>query len=304
MSHPIELDIRILQSPYSNLDLESACLFTGVPVRNKRGEHVIPRWMRRQYELDRGSVEMGDMNLLASVMQFRAPAEGQANQLFGRLEQRVKSGQATREEMHLWCKKLSVGMIWNHYRLSCNSQHPGAPRLFDSRRLRIALMDFHAEFALLTRGTYVRSGSTLILPTTVDRFFLVHCFGAVTDTSFSTTHDAIWPFGFVAVSHGGRLCASAFHDSDRALESGRLLNEWTSAGLHNCKDNARIRAGLAVVFAEEIVAPLMIAVGQTPTDEVLHYIAFQMGIVIESGGFRRRRPLDPIPAPDGIFRSF
>jgi len=123
--------------------------------------------MRRQYELDRAKVEMGHPNRLASVMQFRAPAAAPANQLFGRLEHWVKSGQATRDELHLWSKKLSVGMIWNHHRLSCNSRHPGAPRPFDDRRLRIALMDFHAEFAEFAefaRGAYIRSGSTLILP--------------------------------------------------------------------------------------------------------------------------------------------
>lgn len=291
----------VLEQQYRDLDLRSSCLFTGVKIDKSRGEHVIPEWMQKDYALRRHHVEMGEASRLAMIMQFRAPAEEKANNLFGQIENRVKLNQATRDELHLWSKKLAVGILWNHHRLAQNSHHPHAPRQFDDRLLRFALMDFHREFAEFRAGSYVRSGSTLIVPTNLAGFLLVDCFGATVDTGFSATHDAIWPYAFVAVSHGGQLFVSTLYDSDRALESGRLLREWNSSGLRECTDGARIRAGFAVIFAQEIVWPLVNRGGQISGDHVIRYVAFQLGIIIERHGddigYRRRLPSDAPPPP-------
>jgi hypothetical protein len=292
----------ILDSEYKDLDLQSCCLFTGAPLTKNRGEHVIPDWMQKEYALRGQHIQTGGPDALASIMQFRAPADEHANNFFGQVEDRIKRRRATKDELHLWSKKISVGMVWNHHRLSQNLQHPRAPNQFDDRRLRIALMDFHKEFSEFRAGGYVRSGSTLVLPTKVDSFWMTHAFGATVNSKHSETHDAISPFALVAVHHGSQLYVSALYDPERTLEHGRLPREWIAAGLHESTDNACIRAALAIIFSEEIVSPLMIGAGQVPNDDVYRYIAFQMGIVIErspagGGHYRRRNSFDPPPPP-------
>lgn len=280
------------------------CLFTGVTVLKRNGEHVIPDWMQRQYALSARNVEMGETERVARIMEFRAPADPVANGLFGRIEEKVKLGSATADELHLWSKKISVGMIWNHYRLAMNINHPRAPDAFDSRHLSIILMDFHEEFAQFKVNSYKRSGSTLILPTKIEGCWFVHTFGANVDTGYSETHDAIAPFGFLAASHHGKLVVSALYDSEHKLESGRLMKEWVSSGLHECMDDARIRAGLAVIFAEEVVAPSFRKMtNRDAPQELLQNVAYQMGIIIEPPGPNYRRRVASDSAPSWIVTS-
>lgn len=289
-----------LPTTYRDLDLSSCCLFTGTTLPKHKGEHVIPRWLQREYDLSHRGIEMGMTSRLASVMQFRAPADPEANRLFGQVEEKIKLGSATMDEIHLWSKKLSVGMIWNHYRLAMNASHPHAPTMFDPRLLRIVLMDFHREFAQYKAGDYRRTGSTLVLPSKIKGFWLAHAFGAVVDPRYSETHDAIAPFSLMGLNRDGKLVVSALYDTDRTMESGRLIKEWESTGLHACTDDLRIRAGLAAVFFEEVVGTAFseLYAREAPI-ELLHLVGYQLGIVIEPHngtlGYRKRTTADKIP---------
>jgi hypothetical protein len=101
--------------------VDNRCLFTGVSIDSKkRGEHVIPRWMVRDYSLRGVSVELGSKGASAKVAQFTAPAVDEENSEFGKLEDRIKRDQAavSDDEMHLWLMKLMSGMLWNHCRLA------------------------------------------------------------------------------------------------------------------------------------------------------------------------------------------
>jgi len=284
---------------YKTLDLNSACLFTGAPQRNTNGEHVIPDWMQRLYKLRQRSVEMGEYPRMARVMQFRAPAAQEPNNFFGTVEQRIRQHQASVDELHLWSKKIAVGMIWNHHRMAQNARHPNAPEELDERLLRFALKDFHNEFKQFREGTYQRTGPTLVLPTKISGCWLSNAFGAVVDTGHSETHDAMCLFSFLAVSHDGELIVSAFYNAELSFETGRLRDEWASSGLDKCTDDLRIRAGLAVVFAESISTPFE----RKPQydDQLLDLIAFQLGIILirtpEGKHYRRRTLEDQPPTP-------
>jgi len=284
---------------YKTLDLSTACLFTGAPQSKTNGEHVIPEWMQRLYQLQQQPVEMGESPRMAKVMQFRAPAAQEPNNFFGTVEQRIRQHQANVDELHLWSKKISVGMTWNHHRMAQNARHPNAPEEFDERLLRFVLMDFHNEFRQFREGTYQRSGPTLVLPTKISGCWLAHSFGAVVDTGHSDTHDSMCPFAFLAVSHNGQLIVSALYNAELSSETGRLRGEWTSSGLDECTDDLRIRAGLAVLFAESISTPFA---RQPEYDNQLNdLIAFQLGVVFihsaEGQHYRRRTPQDLPPAP-------
>ena len=287
-----------LDAYYKTLDLSTACLFTGAPQKKTNGEHVIPDWMQRLYELKQRPVEMGEFQRMAKVMQFRAPAAQEPNNFFGAVEQRISQHQASVDELHLWSKKISVGMMWNHHRMAQNARHPNAPEALDERLLRFALMDFHDEFKQFREGTYQRTGPTLVLPTKIKGCWLAHAFGAVVDTGHSDTHDAMSPFSFLAVSHDGTLIVSALYNVEMSFETGRLRDEWVSSGLDECTEDLRIRAGLAVVFAESISTP--IARQPEYDDQLLALIAFQLGVIIQSAdgpNYRRRMPEDLPPAP-------
>lgn len=284
---------------YKTLDLSTACLFTGAPQSKTNGEHVIPDWMQRLYQLQQRPVEMGESPRMAKVMLFRAPAAQEPNNFFGMVEQRIKKHQATADELHLWSKKISVGMSWNHHQMSRNNRHPNAPEALDERQLRFALMDFHNEFKQFRAGTYKRTGPTLVLPTKISGFWLAHAFGAVVDTGHSDTHDAMCPFAFLAVSHGGKLIVSALYNAEMSFETGRLNGEWFTSGLNECTDDLRIRAGLAVVFAESISTPFV----RQPeyNNQLLDLIAFQLGVIFTNSAdgqyYRRRTPGDLPPSP-------
>lgn len=262
-------------------DFADRCLFTGVPVRKRKGEHVIPRWLISDYGMQDRKFEMGGPRHLAAMREFRAPAVVDANNKFGALENRVKLGQATRDELHLWQKKISVGMVLNHWRLSRNTHHPSAPYPPELRHLPFALKDFQSEFIVFTEGKYIRTGSTLVLPTKIPAGWMAHAFGA-TVVNYSDTHDAILPFGLVAISHRSELIISALHDSERGFESHRLDREWELTGLHECQSPLKVQSALAVCFSEFIVESIGDQLGEEqPLEPMLHLISYQFGIEID-----------------------
>lgn len=261
-------------------DFDTRCIFTGVPVKKKRGEHVIPRWLIADNNLHDRNFEMGESHCLAAMKVFRAPAEPNANGEFGKLENRVKLGKATRDELHLWQKKISVGMALNHWHLSQNDRHPSAPHPIDPRYLVFALKDFQEEFKKLIDGHYTRTGSTLILPTEIPAGWMAHAFGA-TVQGLSETHDGLLPYGLVAVSHGAKLIVSALHDPEQVFESDRLVHAWESKDLHKDRSPLRIQAALAVTYAEYMVSAMTQEFGEKPELEpVLQMLAYQLGIKV------------------------
>ena len=169
------------KATFEREDFDEMCLFTGAKVeRTKQGEHVIPRWLIKEYELNRQRIEMGWPGSLADIKQFRARADPTANGTFGDLESRVKQGETSLDHLHLWQKKISVGMMLCHWRMAQNKHHLKAPGDFDTRHLVFALEDFRSDFKKYSNSQSIpRNGSTLILPTSVPGGWLAHLFGVM-----------------------------------------------------------------------------------------------------------------------------
>lgn len=263
-------------------DFNDRCLFTGVPITGKKkGEHVIPRWLIEDYGLQGQRIEMGDAARQAAMKEFRSPADRDANGAFGKLEEKIKLGRASIDELHLWQKKISAGMVLNHWRMARNVRHPGAPLQFDARYLAFALQDFRMEFAEHLSGPYARTGSTLCLPTCIPSGWIAHAFGA-TVKEHDAGHDAILPFGMVAISHRGQLIVSVLFDPERTFESHRLKQEWAAAKLDVSQSPLPVQTALAVGFTEYIAAASEETFGEPqPFDRLLEMVAYQLGIEID-----------------------
>jgi hypothetical protein len=274
----------IRKAAFERNDFDEMCLFTGVPVgRTKQGEHVIPRWLIVDYELNHKRIEMGWPGSLAGIKEFRARADPTANGTFGELENRVKLGELSPDNLHLWQKKISVGMMLCHWRMAQNAHHPQAPGDFDTRHLVITLKDFRSDFQKFSDGQAVpRNGTTLILPTSVPGGWLAHVFGSAIFSG--ETHDALMPFGMLAVTHQNKLIVSVFHDPEREFESSRLVEKWHALQLDKCTNAPKVVAALAVTYSEylfKVRTETMGTVGEE-FDTLLKGIGYQLGLDIDT----------------------
>lgn len=263
-------------------DFDEMCLFTGSPVKKtKQGEHVIPRWLIDDYELNRRRIELGWPGSLADIKQFRTRADPTANGVFGKLESRVKLGQASLDHLHLWQKKISAGMVLCHWRMAQNKRHPQAPGDFDPRHLVGVLDDFRTDFKQFSeRQPVPRNGSTLVLPTSVPGGWIAHVFGS---TIYSgEVHDALMPFGMVAVTHRDKLIISAFYDQERGFENSRLVQEWKALELDVCSSAPRVAAALAVTFSEYLfdARAEKFGIEREGLDSMIKGIGYQLGLDI------------------------
>ncbi|WP_341644896.1 hypothetical protein [Thauera sp. SDU_THAU2] len=275
-------------------DFDEMCLFTGVPVkRTSKGEHAIPRWLIDDYELNRKRIEMGWPGSLAGIKEFRPRADPTANGTFGDLENRVKQGETSLDLLHLWQKKISVGMSLCHWRMAQNAHHPLAPVDFDRRHLVFALEDFRKDFKKLSdRQPVPRGGSTLVLPTSVPGGWLAHLFGA---TIYSgAAHDVLMPFGLVAVTHQDKLIVSVFYDPERKFENSRLVQDWKTLKLNECSNAPRIAAALAVVYSEFLFVARTddLDTERERFNTMLKGIGYQLGLEIDPNTqqYQLRRP--------------
>jgi hypothetical protein len=263
-------------------DFDKMCLFTGAPVkRTRQGEHVIPRWLIDDYELNRQRIEMGWPGSLADIKQFRTRADPTANGRFSDLESRVKRGEAPLDHLHLWQKKISVGMTLCHWRMAKMKHHPQAPGDFDTRHMVFALEDFRSDFKKYSdRQPVPRYGSTLVLPTSIPGGWLAHLFGSM--IASGEVHDALMPFGMVAVTHQNKLIVSVFYDPEREFESSRLEKEWKALKLDGCSNAPRVAAALAVTYSEFLFKARAENLGTEGEgfDAMLKGIGYQLGLDI------------------------
>lgn len=283
---------EITRAAFERDDFDKMCLFTGQPVElTRRGEHVLPRWLIDDYELNHRRIEIGWPGSPAAIKEFRSRADPEANGTFGVLEDLVKRGQASVDQLHLWQKKISTGMTLCHWRLAQNARHPHAPTDFDTRFLVCALDDFRADFKKFANKHPVpRSGSTLVLPTRVPDGWLAHLFGC--DIHRGETLDALMPFAMVAVTHQSHLIVSVLYDSGREFETSRLAKEWNALKLDQSESACTVAAALAVAFSEFLFQARRATFGTESEafDALLKRIGYQIGLDIdpETRGFRPR----------------
>jgi hypothetical protein len=261
-------------------DVQRRCLFTGVDVPGaKRGEHVIPRWLIKDYALQEGGVQLGQPEALARILDFTAPADVVANQAFGVLEHRIKENQAgvSDDELYLWLLKLSSGMLWNHRRLAENAQHPRAPAQFDVRLEGIVSNEFQDAYAKWMNGSFSRKGSLARLPTAVDRLMILHIFGVTIVDFENETHEGIFPYVLAAVARPGhQLLVASFFDTGRKWEEDVVYSTWANNEVATTTEGLFVRAALATAFYTMELRPLVSSKEQEK--KLMDSIAYAAGV--------------------------
>ena len=290
----------LTNSQFSSDNFQDKCLFTGVPVAKSNGEHVIPKWMMKQYSLFARNFQVAGLTSDAHIKEFRAPAEAKANNDFGKVEQRIKDGSATLDELHLWHHKISVGMMLNHWRLAQNERHPKAPRDFDSRSLALSLISFRAAFKAYQTSLYARNGSTVSLDTALPGGWIVHLFGCVAK-HHSENYDALLPYGLLITSHNKKIHISCFEDAFRF--DNLFPPVWQQNGFQANTSLLHVSAIVAKVYSE-CLARLIVdqGMGIAPV-ELRESIAYELGVKFDDKGekYRGRLSTDVPPAPVYFF---
>lgn len=154
-----------------------SCLFCGVELDddNRTDEHVFPRWLQRRYGL--ANLELVLLNGSAvRYSRLLVPACRQCNNTHAsQLEQRVKDGTATPQDIWIWLLKIELGILyyetgtpWSRDRRTAEALIPVVDRTdFD-------LAFLHALFGALSRPDpqYAPDplGSVFDFPTDPDRF--------------------------------------------------------------------------------------------------------------------------------------
>ncbi|UPG92176.1 hypothetical protein L2Y96_10535 [Luteibacter aegosomaticola] len=261
-------------------DVHRRCLFTGVHVPGtKRGEHVIPRWLVKDYALHNSDVQVGEPEALARIHEFTAPADAEANGAFGKLEQRIKENRAdvSDDELYLWLLKLSSGMLWNHRRLAGNPLHPSAPDQFDVRLEGIVSNEFRDAYASWKNGTFSRKGSFAKLPSRIDRVMILHIFGATILDIGHDTKEGLFPYALMAIGRPGYpLWVASFFDDERKWEDQTVHCKWANSQAATTSEPLFIRASLASALYTMELEPMMHTEEQA--QRVLDSVAYAAGV--------------------------
>jgi len=236
--------------------------------------------MLKQYKLDSGYMEMSHHNKKARLKEFKAPATIDANNTFGRIEVKVREDRADRNEIHLWARKLSVGIILNHYRLSRNIKHPAVPVPIDDAVVRALLKIFQKNFDKWCNGNYERTeiGSSARVKVGLKDLFFAHLSGIV-EREISETRIGV-PFSLIAIGRGGSMDIVTTGDEKQWFESNHFRDMWESSGLAQSSDIDEIRCGLAAAMFEGVYSPLVTSFYGIPDLEHFKQLAHQLGVAI------------------------
>lgn len=104
------------------------CLFSGEPTQNE--EHVIPRWMQRRYGLANQTYHLPNGSKIA-YRNCKVPAAEAHNGRFGKIEERLATGDATLQEIFLWALKVHIGLIFKDATLRTDIRNPAAGTFWD-----------------------------------------------------------------------------------------------------------------------------------------------------------------------------
>jgi hypothetical protein len=268
---------------YKKLKLFNSCIFTGEEVKKRRGEHVIPKWMIKEYSLHQGRMEMAQNDKFSNITEFRAPAKKEANSKFGEIENKIKHNTASKEELLLWGMKVSLGIMINHHRMSLNINHPHSPEPLDNRGLRGALMSFHKDYKKWSKdGSISLNGDSVTeVKTAYESLLFLHLFGGLEKDSLSPDHDLIAPYGLVVVARNNTLTIISMGGSLENKKRVDFINEWKSRGMEKSRNLDEIRCFIAVCYFETVFYEAFHSMyDRPPSIAELKLIAYQLGIII------------------------
>jgi len=104
------------------------CIFTGKDADSS--EHVIPRWLQTRFGLSDQTMFIPNGTKL-QYKHHRVPADTDANNSFGVIEERISRGILDPAEVYLWAMKIHIGCIYRDASLRFDIKDPGSPFILD-----------------------------------------------------------------------------------------------------------------------------------------------------------------------------
>jgi len=104
------------------------CLFTGKETNSS--EHVIPRWLQARFNLSNKTLVVPNGTTL-KYQHHQVPADREANNRFGAIEERISRGVLDPAEVYLWALKIHIGCIYRDASLRFDIKDPASPFMLD-----------------------------------------------------------------------------------------------------------------------------------------------------------------------------
>jgi hypothetical protein len=97
------------------------CIFTGKDADSS--EHVIPLWLQTRFNLSEQTLIIPNGTTL-KYKHHRVPADTEANNRFGVIENRISRGIFDPAEVYLWALKIHIGCVYRDASLRFDVKRP------------------------------------------------------------------------------------------------------------------------------------------------------------------------------------
>jgi hypothetical protein len=184
------------------------CIFTGRDADSD--EHVIPRWLQTRFGLSEQTMVIPNGTTLKYKF-HKVPATTEANNLFGRIEDRISRGVFDLAEIYLWALKIHIGCIYRDASLRFDLRDKSSPFILD-------VTDFSQEVWLfqLLFNNWANGGKTN--PSPFGSVFIVDSLSAT--PQFDFMHCLIT--GVVGIDIGGKFIMVFLWDQGDATRANTL----------------------------------------------------------------------------------
>ena len=105
------------------------CIFTGKEANSS--EHVIPRWLQSRFNLSDQTLVIPNGTTLRSRKHHRVPADVDANNRFGAIEERISRGIFRSGRSLFVGAKIHIGCVYRDASLRLDIKDPSSPFVMD-----------------------------------------------------------------------------------------------------------------------------------------------------------------------------
>lgn len=187
------------------------CIFTGKEADSS--EHVIPRWLQTRFALSEQTMFIPNGTPL-KYKHHRVPADSEANNRFGVIEERISRGILDPAEVYLWALKIHIGCIHRDASLRFDIKDSSSPFILD-------VSDFAQEVWLFQQlfENWSKGGSTE--PSPFGSVFIVD--SLLPTPKFDFLHCLIT--GTIGIDIGGKFVLVFLWDQGDAMHAN-VLKQW------------------------------------------------------------------------------
>ena len=187
------------------------CIFTGKDADSS--EHVIPRWLQTRLGLSDQTLVIPNGTTL-KYKHHRVPADMEANNRFGAIEERISRGIFNPGEVYLWALKIHIGCVYRDASLRFDIKDPSSPFILDSSNFTQEIWLFQQLFDIWSKG-----GTTN--PSPFGSVFIVDSLSPT--PNFDFMHCLIT--GIVGIDIGGKFILVFLWDQGDAMHAN-ILDQW------------------------------------------------------------------------------